>query len=615
VRSEGRTWAAAFVVVLVAAVAAAEALQAPTGVIAFRDVRLFDGLEVHDRTTVVVRDGRIVTVAPGAAVPEGATVVDGRGHTLLPGLIDAHVHAGGAVMTLEQAVIFGVTTSLDMFSNPEQVEARRAEQRATGAPGRSDVYSAGTLVTSPGGHGAQFGEQIPTITAPDEAPAFVADRIAEGSDYIKIVYDAYGADPDWTDTTDFTRGRWPSIDRATLAAVVNAAHARDQLAVVHVLNLRSARHALEAGADGLVHAFADEPADPAFIALAAERGLFVIPTLVVVGPALKPSELLNDPHITDFLHPSRLGPLLQQAFMEQDSTKVTRWHRVMRNVRALHERGIPILAGTDPPNPGAIYGASLHEEMVRLVEAGLSPVEALTAATSAPARAFNLTDRGRVARGLRADLVLVRGDPTTDIRASRDIAGVWKLGVPVDRDAYAAESAPQRRAWRALSQPGVSPISDFDHDSDQPTAVVGGWGRITDALWGGSSTASQRIVDGGADGTGKSLEVAGTTVANGDRTLAGPIYRPWGPVDLSAKRELVFRARGNAEEFRVIAFGANPSVGIAAYPFSVGAEWTEIVVPLPALAPVYPQAILGFVFTGPSAGGAFTLRIDDVRLR
>ncbi|MHC5012554.1 MAG: amidohydrolase family protein, partial [Planctomycetota bacterium] len=582
---------------------------------AFRDVRLFDGTGVHERTTVVVSDGRIVTVSPDSEIPTGAMVVDGRGHTLLPGLIDAHGHFGGFAPTLEQALIFGVTTSLDMWADPEQVAERRAEQRSTGVHGRSDVFSAGTLVTAPGSRHARMLRIPATITAPEQAERFVSDRVAEGSDFIKIVYDAYGADPNWTDTTS-VRGSSPSIDRPTLAAVIDAAHARDRLAVVHVLNLRSARDALEAGADGLVHVFVDEPADPDFAALAAERGLFVVPTLVIAAPSPERSELLDEPLITDYVAPGRLTPLRQWRLAIWDAREAERRvQRAAATVRTLHGQGVPILAGTDPPNPGSTYGVSIHEELVRLVGAGLTPTEALVAATSAPARAFGLTDRGRVAPGLRADLVLVRGDPTMDIRSSRAIAGVWKLGVRVDREAYAAASAPERNAWRALQAPGVSPISDFEGDSDRPTSVVGRWGGMTDASWGGSSTATHRIVEEGAEGSRKSLLITGTTVANGDSTLAGPIYRLWGGLDLSAKSALVFRAKGQGGDFRVVAIGADPSVGIAVHTFSVGAGWTEVVVPLSGLAPVYPRPLLGFVFTGPRAGGDFTLQIDDVLLR
>ena len=106
---------------------------------------------------------------------------------------------------------------------------------------------------------------------------------------------------------------------------------------------------------------------------------------------------------------------------------------MLEAVRVLRAAGVVILAGTDAPNPGTAQGASLHGELELLVEAGLTPAEALRAATSAPAGVFGLKDRGRLAPGLRADLVLVDGDPSQDIRATRAIVGIWKAGLAVER--------------------------------------------------------------------------------------------------------------------------------------------------------------------------------------
>jgi imidazolonepropionase-like amidohydrolase len=97
-------------------------------------------------------------------------------------------------------------------------------------------------------------------------------------------------------------------------------------------------------------------------------------------------------------------------------------------VVALHRAGVAVLAGTDAPAPGVAHGASIHRELELLVLSGLTPSEALAAATAAPARAFGFHDRGRIAPGLRADLLLVEGDPTADVRATRRIVGVWTLG-------------------------------------------------------------------------------------------------------------------------------------------------------------------------------------------
>ena len=215
-------------------------------VLAFKVARVFDGTRVIPDATVVVRDGVISAVTSGAEIPAGSTVIDGRGKTLLPGLIDAHTHTYDAEQ-LRTAAVFGVTTELDMFTTVSFAAGQRAEQAQGKATGRADLYSAGTLVTAPGGHGTEYGFPIPTISAPEQADAFVAARIAEGSDYIKIVYD---------DGSEIGLP-WKTIDEPTFKAVVKAAKARHKKAVVHVLAREFARRAIAAGADGLVHVFVD----------------------------------------------------------------------------------------------------------------------------------------------------------------------------------------------------------------------------------------------------------------------------------------------------------------------------------------------------------------------
>jgi len=102
-------------------------------------------------------------------------------------------------------------------------------------------------------------------------------------------------------------------------------------------------------------------------------------------------------------------------------------------MRQLGKSHVPLLTGTDAPAPGTTYGAAVHGELALFVRDGLGPIEALAAATSVPAKCFHLSDRGSIHTGLRADLVLLQGDPTTDIFATRNIVGVWKRGVRVQR--------------------------------------------------------------------------------------------------------------------------------------------------------------------------------------
>ena len=393
-----------------------------------RDVRVFDGERVAERQDVLVENGVITRVgARGFSVPRGTTVIDGRGRTLLPGLIDAHVHVSdSAAADLGQALSLGVTTVLDMFSGAARFERIKA-LRSADPPDIAAVRTAGVGATAPGGHPSQMGgPPFPTISDSGEAAAFVNARIAEGSDYIKIIYD---------DLSSLGMSV-PMLDRRTLAGLIAAAHARGKMAVVHILSEEHGRVAVEAGADGLVHLFTGERVSPDFARLVASRGAFVIPTLSVLSASCgqpNGAKIANDSLLRPYIRPSlrRMMSMTMRARRGATSCEGTR-----EAIRQLARHRVPVLAGTDAPGLGQTYGASLHGELELLVGVGLTPTQALAAATSAPARAFGLTDRGRIGPGLRADLVLVDGDPTTDILRTRRIVMAWKRGVLAKRAPY-----------------------------------------------------------------------------------------------------------------------------------------------------------------------------------
>ena len=393
--------------------------------ILFEHVRVFDGVTVIPSTNVLVQDGLIRDIGPEVQEPS-AQIVDGAGKTLLPGLIDSHVHVHGAE-TLEQAMIFGVTSELDMMMDPRMmVRLKHSETRSM-----ADFWSAGTLATAPGGHGTEYGMEIPTITDAKKAQAWVDDRIAEGSDYIKLVYD---------DASEYGgRRNRPTLSKQLMKAIIEAAHNRGKLAVVHIGSEWQADDAINAGADGLAHLFIGSSCDRNFGALVAAHHAFVIPTMTVLysicGPSASRRHLIFDPNLEPFLTPANTERL-RETF--PSASRGLSCAGAVKAIKELKAAEVPILAGTDAPNPGTTYGASLHEELELLVESGLTPTEALAAATSAPARAFHLTDRGQIARGLRADLLLVNGNPDENILATRNIVTVYKAGIADDREAYRA---------------------------------------------------------------------------------------------------------------------------------------------------------------------------------
>ena len=570
-------------------------------VTAIRNVRVFDGKTILSNATVLFSNGVITGVGPAVKIPAAATVIDGTGKTLLPGLIDAHAHVLPG--SLERALRFGVTTELDMFTQVGLARQMRAEQRA-GVTNRADMLSAGTLVTVEHGHGTEY-FKIPVYTPGSDPQAFIDARIAEGSDYIKFIYDngsAYGLTLN-------------TLTKSDLKALIDAAHKRGKMTLVHVATLEAARDAIAAGADGLAHVFNDVAPDPDFGRFVAAHHAFVVPTLSVNESAA------GVPTGVSLVSDARLQPYLNAAEIESLKASFPSRPGSSHNidnagaaVRQLKAAGVPMLAGTDAPNPGTAHGVSIHRELDLLVKAGLTPAEALAAATSTPARLFHLNDRGRVAKGLRADLLLVNGDPTTDIQATRDIVTVFKGGVPLAREREtneaqaAVETVPPDRLAAGM-------ISNFE--SGKPDTEIGSsWQISTDSIMGGSSTATMDVVDGGANGSSKSLHVHTDTKPGSMFPWAGPMVflgsSQMRPVDLSSRPGFSFFAKGNVD-IRLMLFsvsgGRIPRLATA----HAGADWTEITMRWSDFSSD-GKDIQAILFAGPDAS-AVDFQIDELHLK
>ncbi len=456
-------------------------------------------------------------------------------------------------------------------------------------------------MTAAGGHGTEYGIPIPTLANPDDAEAFVKARLDEGSDYIKIIIDdgaLYGLD-------------LPTLDQDTLQAVVTATHLHGALAVVHVMTKEAASEAVSCGADALMHIFADQPIDDALVDAILRNEVFVVPTLSTIESiAGHPggSAISNDPHLAPFLSPEQhrnLAASFPPAYGRSMKTSVAR-----DAVRRLFLAGVPILAGTDAPNPGTTHGVSLHRELELLVDSGLSPVDALRAATSLPADAFHLPDRGRIAPGLKADLVLVEGDPSTVITSTRNIVSIWKDGVEVERELPKTEAPSDETP---LLQPGV--VSDFDDGSLKISSGFG-WAPSTDSMMGGASTVDLAVEDG--DGGGRFLRVRGTIAAGAAFPWAGPILfpanQPMDPVDGTAVTTLTFFARGKGV-LRVLVFAESLGWIPAEVSLTLDPQWNESAIPFTAFEGVDKNGIKAILFSGGPELGDFEFDIDEVGFR
>jgi imidazolonepropionase-like amidohydrolase len=403
---------------------------------AIRNVRIFDGERVISARAVLVRGERIAAVGEEVDLSGVAEVIDGEAQMLLPGLIDAHFHPDGPD-AYRASLAFGVTTVIDLWGEYSSVILKTGLRAVSSRENDEADALVSLLITVPGGHGTEYGEfPFKPVTTSQECRAEIRSQLEAGASIVKLVYDAGEA---------WSKQPVPTLSREVLADCIQEAHARGVLAIVHAWTLRESREAIEAGADGLAHGVIDTPPDTAYAQLLAARGVFMIPTLAV-GSAVNrhnDEEILADPRLAPYLSPNSLKTL-KSTFPDEFGQRM-KPDVLKESLRLLKAAHVPILAGSDAANPQIAAGASLHHELELLVAAGLTPTEALAAATSLPAARFRLSDRGRIAPGQRADLLLVRGDPTADIRMTRDIVAVWKRGKQLDRDAYRARVEAARR--------------------------------------------------------------------------------------------------------------------------------------------------------------------------
>ncbi|SIS00963.1 amidohydrolase family protein [Williamsia sterculiae] len=348
------------------------------------NARLFINNKLTRPSTLTVAHGLIDRVGDGHDDDSSSTTatetIDAAGGTLLPGLIDAHLHLSRPE-DLHRLATHGVTTAFDMASwPPEFTNSLRGRPRTT------QIISAGVPFIGPDGPHSHFvTADHAIVTDVDQVPEQVTRRLDDGSDFIKVVLEAPG-------------GGGPSP--AVAAAVVTAAHRAGRRVVAHAANIGAFRLAVECGADVVTHVPRDQAVDPTITRCLADTGRVAIPTLGV-------SEILSD--------------------------DAAGYDRSRASVRALREAGVPILAGTDAVESSGVpfaipLGTSLHHELELLTDAEWTPLDAIASATALPARHFGLEDRGEIKAGRRADLVLIDGDPSADITMTRHIVGVWIAG-------------------------------------------------------------------------------------------------------------------------------------------------------------------------------------------
>ena len=355
-----------------------------------KNVRIFDGERLTAPQNVTFEDGLIKSI--GNQQPTDSDIIDGEGKTLLPGYFDTHIHIDSRD-NCALAVKSGVTTFIDqMCDKTELINALRdPDEPITNV---RSVYL--PVQAQPGKMFIEaIGYEPPYVKTKEDVRRTIDTEIEKGAIVIKMLLDL------------------PPITMGMLAdelieETVRYAHEKGKLVSAHTTSVLAYRLAAKYSVDILNHTPKDELVPMEIINEIKQKDLTVIPTTVMQEGIVRNMQKMM---------PERAG----------------NFENVLETVRRLHEAGVRILVGTDSNRTNKMcfitHGESIFREFEFLHEAGLSNLEILRGTTSTAADIFGLTDRGTIAVGKRADLVLVEGDPTQDISACQNIKKVWVKGV------------------------------------------------------------------------------------------------------------------------------------------------------------------------------------------
>lgn len=584
-------------------VLAASALTPPSrasepAALAIEGADVFDAVDGKTRReTVLVRGDRITAVGEHVAVPPGTRIIDATGLTLTPGLFDLHTHwtpAGMPATVPDIATAYlksGVTTVNDFNEAPEAYAPLRAWLAGLAAP---HVRFAARIST-PGGHGADWADQSTTrwITTAEDGRAAVASVLPYRPDLIKAFTDGwrYGMSPDNA-----------SMNEDALAAVASAAHNAGLKVFTHTVTVQRGLIAARAHVDALAHVLQDSVLTPGEVEAIRQSGMGEVPTLAVYDP-------------------DKPGPLSSKD-PKQAAQRHEKFANALRNVKLLHDAGVPIGVGTDAGMPGTPHGSSTLHELALLVRAGLTPAEALMAATATSARLAGIAaDRGTIAVGQRADLDLFQGNPATDVSAVHHLVAVIEDGRPT----WGMDAPPLPDANRQGHRP-ATPAKPLIDDFERPDGRTSLDTLRTEASDRGPdrSIVVATVIPGDAGNHILSIQAEMSQKKTPYAGIVLPLSRgAVDPVDAHRLTGVRFMVRGSACPARItLDQAALPSVEA---PFTVSDRWQTVNVPFSAFhtpsAHGRPDALAGNgsdltaigLGGGCTAGSQFWMQIGQVR--
>jgi imidazolonepropionase-like amidohydrolase len=363
---------------------------------------------VIDNAAIVVNAGKITQVGPAANVkaPAGATRVSLTGKTVMPTIVDTHVHTSqtreALMQDLQRRAYYGVSAAMSLG---QDTEAAPFEIKAMPIPGAARLFSAGRGMTAP-----EPGRTMAPywITTAAEGRKAVQEQAARKVDIIKI----------WVDDRD---GKFMKLTPELYGAIIDEAHKNKLRVTAHLFTLEDAKGLWKAGIDAFAHGVRDRDIDEEFLSMVKKRPAFVlVPNLPDRGVKTDLSWLKGS------LQPAELQKLEAGNTDRPEAQKL--FGIQARNLAKMSAAGVKIAVGSDGNNPWAP-----HAEMADMVAAGMTPAQVIVAATRNGAEFLRMTDTGTIEVGKSADLLVLDANPLDDITNTRKISAVYLRGVAVNR--------------------------------------------------------------------------------------------------------------------------------------------------------------------------------------